>query len=307
MIYDPEFLDRYHELKRKRSVIFNILKNINSINRNSYKILIKNLEGKLKEKLKKIDFTYFSMYTSNLLNGKGAIKKRLETFNELGISPNEIAEILFWANPKKFPFPSYQKSYTKEFIKSELKRLKNYNLDDFLQLYALDTYKKFKNNFLTDIIMEINSLKIYDFEKIRWINELIRELDPISKQKIKEEINVDRYIKKALFSKPVSEVILDGSNIIHWTIPPSVNNIEKVIYKLATLKKLYFPFYIVFDKNAKYQFSSSIFEYPNVYFFSPADKFIIDLAISKKAKIISKDKFRDWNIDTKKYLLDINI
>ncbi|MDK2886081.1 MAG: hypothetical protein PWP54_639 [Thermosipho sp. (in: thermotogales)] len=307
MIYDPEFLDRYHELKRKRSVIYAILKKINSLNKNNYKILINNLEGNLKDKLKKIDITLFAMYTSNLLNGEGALKNRLIAFKEIGINPNEIGEILFWANPKKFPFPDFQKDYNKKFIQSEVYRLKKHGFEDFLQLYALDTYKKFENKFLSDIIKEINTLKIYDFEKITWLNELIYELDPISKVKIKENIYVNKYIEKALFSKPVSEVILDGSNILHWSIPPSVKNIEKVLNKLSNLNKLYFPFYIVFDKNAKYMFNSQIFEFPNVYFYSPADKFIIDLAISKKAKIISKDKFREWGIDIKKYILDIDI
>ncbi|SHH20048.1 hypothetical protein [Thermosipho atlanticus] len=307
MIYDPEFLDRYHELQRKRSVIISILKNINSINLNNYKILIKNLEGRLKDKLKKLDISYFSLYTANLLYGKGALKARLNLFEEIGIMPNEIAEILFWANPQKYPFPNFQKKYSKHFIESERNRLKKSNLDDFLQLYALDTYKNAKNDFLIEIITEINSLKIYEFEKITWLRELIFELNPISRQKIKDSININEYIEKALFSKPVCEVILDGNNIIYWTIPPSLNNIEKVIWQLSQIKKLYFPFYIVFDKNVRYMYKSHIFNFPNVYFHSPADELIINLAISKKAKIISRDKFRDWDVNLKKYLLNIDI
>ncbi|MBO8161583.1 MAG: hypothetical protein H0Z24_08105 [Thermosipho sp. (in: Bacteria)] len=307
MIYDPEFLDRYYELKRKRNVIINILKNLNSLSLSNYKILIKNLEGKLKEKLKKIDINYFSIYTWNLIYGKGSLEKRLNSFKEIGLNSNEISEILFWANPKKYPFPNTQKNYSKEFIKSEFERLKKNNLEDFLQLYALDTQRNVKSNIIEDIIREINSAKIHDFEKIKWLRELISEFDPITKEKIKERINVHNYIRKALLSKPTSEIILDGSNIIHWTTPPSFYNIERVLQKLSTLKKLYFPFYIVFDENAKYMYKSNIFDYPNVYFHSPADEMIINLAISKKAKIISRDKFREWDIDAKKYILKLDL
>ncbi|HCF37674.1 MAG TPA: hypothetical protein DER56_01135, partial [Thermosipho africanus] len=48
-----------------------------------------------------------------------------------------------------------------------------------------------------------------------------------------------------------------------------------------------------------------IFKLPNVYFHSPADELIISLAKTKKGKIISKDKFRDWDKNIKKLILEV--
>lgn len=305
MIYDPEYLSRLTTLKGKRKVIVDILKSIKHMNSNNYKILINNLENKkLKEKLKKTNINYFIIYTSNLLHGNGSIISRLKMFKEINIEPNEIGEILFWANPKKFPFPDTSENYDKKYFEQKNKLLKKYKVSDFLELYVIESLNK--ETFLNDIISEINSITFQNIDKINWIREIIYELDPVSKQKVREKISIHPYLKRALFSKPISPVILDGNNIAFWSIPPSTKNIYNLLETLSKAKDFYFPFYIVFDKNAKYMFKNDgIFKLPNVYFHSPADELIISLAKTKKGKIISKDKFRDWDKNIKKLILEI--
>ncbi|WP_233120247.1 hypothetical protein [Thermosipho sp. 1074] len=246
----------------------------------------------------------FSQYTYQLIHGKGSLFKRIKLFEELGIKSNEIAEILFWANPYKFPFPMLNEEYTKDFVEKRKKILSKLKLKDFLELYAYETVKE--QTFLKDIVFEINEITFFDLKKINWIKDLVRELDPISKEKIKELSKIHPYLLRALFVKPECPVILDGNNIAHWTFPANINNIIDVFDKLSTTKKFYFPFYIVFDRNAKYMFKNNeILKFQNVYFYSPADEMILTLAKKLKAKIISKDKFRDWDKNIKKHILKI--
>ena len=224
MIYDPEFQLRLTTLKGKRKVIISILKKLNNLNKKNYNILIKNLENEnLKKKLKNIDIMHFSLYTSNLLFGKGKLKERLYKFKEIGISPNEIAEILFWANPRKFPFPNISKKYDNDYFNIQTKKLKKHNASDFLELYAIESIKK--NNLTDDIISEINTITFHNINKKLWLKDLIKELDPITKKRIKDKIIIHPYLERALFSTPKCPVILDGNNIAYWSIPPSIENI----------------------------------------------------------------------------------
>ncbi|ABR31274.1 hypothetical protein SU69_07230 [Thermosipho melanesiensis] len=305
MIYEQDFLFRLEELKGKQKVILNILKSLNNLTESKYIILIKNLENKeLKKKLKKTKIDLFALYTYNLLYGKGKLFNRLKLFEEIGIQTKEIAELLFWSNPLKFPFPSPCKEYDRKFIKKMEKKLLKKQLENFLELYALETFKK--QNFLNDITTEINEITFFNFEKIFWIKDIIKELDPISKEKIKSSSKIHPYLLRAIFSKPECPVILDGNNICYWTSHPNPENILMVFDRLSEGKKFYFPYYIVFDKNAKYIFKNSkVLNFQNVYFHSPADELIIYLSKSKGAKIISKDNFRDWDKEIKKHILKI--
>ncbi|QTA37848.1 hypothetical protein JYK00_09015 [Thermosipho ferrireducens] len=300
MIYSNAFINRVKELQIKRSVIYEILKNISLFNKNYAKVLQRNMEGPITQKILKVDPTMFSFYVHNLLYGKGKVLDRLLEFNSIGITINEAAEILFWANPKKYPFPkpAYKSFY--KFLKEEQKRLIKENLSDFLELYAYDTCSKHEDSLLKSIKEEVKRLSIYeDLSDVEWLRELITYLDPISKEEIRK-LTVHPYIKRALFSKPKGPAVLDGSNIIFWSFPPNEANIELVIEKLGTIRDFYFPFYIVFDKNIKYKFNSKYFRHPNTYFHSPADELILSLAKEKKGVIISKDKFKEWNSNIKR-------
>jgi len=186
---------------------------------------------------------------------------------------------------------------------------------DFLEsnydLYSLLNLKAKKRDYFEDLKDVISKIKKLDFLKvtrdiIKDIREELEMLTNNEKSLLYSNLNgsCNSYLLRILFEKSYSEVIIDGNNIVHVTLHPSLKNIFDLFKNLARFKYLLFPFTIVFDKNIKYLLPRSellIFEdrfenNPNVFFHSPADELIFELHISRKAFIVSNDRFREYDI-----------
>ena len=102
------------------------------------------------------------------------------------------------------------------------------------------------------------------------------------------------------------EVILDGSNVMHWREDgPSLDTVREVI---ASLEASGFKPGVVFDANAGYLLSGRYRHHDSfakalglpadrvmvVPKGTPADPLILQVARDRGARIVSNDRFRDW-------------
>lgn len=263
---------------------------------------------------------------TNVLNGilkefkASGIGGALSFAKKNKISKETASTILFIFFPEKiFPYKKeilkelefdnvdilgYQKSIAR--IKKSIGFIEN-NID----LYALLSLEKRKRDYFEDFEDIMLKIKKLDFLRITQdiVENIKKELETLTESEkiflyrnLKEEC--DPYFLRVLFEKPRSEVIIDGNNIVHVTLYPSLKNIFDLFRALSKFKHLLFPFTIVFDKNIKYLLPKSelsVFENrfennPNVSFHSPADELIFELHLGRRAFIVSNDRFREYDV-----------
>ncbi|AJG40123.1 hypothetical protein TRQ7_01370 [Thermotoga sp. RQ7] len=232
----------------------------------------------------------------------------------LGVDEVDVLEILFWYSPKKFPLPS-----------EKLKRmLKTKNVDEFIQKANSLRMKLGKRDFLdlylhledvdeeeeeskeTDILKHIEELSLEELneEKVKELKSFYRVL-PASERNRLRSLRVHPYVVASVVRKPVCPIVLDGSNLL-WRGNLSVSYIYRIFEKLSIFEDFFFPYRIVFDRNAEFVLPVSERERfrrwkesPNVFFESPADRLIVSLAISMGAVVLSGDRFREYELSGK--------
>ncbi|HEW91880.1 MAG TPA: hypothetical protein ENF81_05000 [Thermotogaceae bacterium] len=310
--YDPSYLDalkRYDYILRKLKYLYK---------RGDYKNFLKILDQELNIKIE-MDFHVLIKIVKNVKNLK--IDEIIKFFEKNRIPVESASTVLFVLFPENF-FP-----YTSEILRElDIDRKINFSefqrivkrikkvctfLDSNLDLYVLLNLDKTRSNFFDDLNDLISKIEVIDFLKITVedVTKIRNEMSMLTKEEriylyknLKKKINP--YFLKVLFESSYSEVVIDGNNIVHLTIHPSLKNMFHLFECLSKFKFLLFPFTIVFDKNIKYLlpkpelliFKERFETNPNVVFHSPADELIFELHIGRKALIISNDRFRQYDI-----------
>jgi hypothetical protein len=102
-------------------------------------------------------------------------------------------------------------------------------------------------------------------------------------------------------------VVIDGSNILLAFELRGPERIDTLLELISKLDQTYFPFYLVFDANAKYKFHTRYFNYKRTYYHSPADELILGLAREVRGVVCSKDKFKDYNMNIRNIWYDLRL
>jgi hypothetical protein len=163
------------------------------------------------------------------------------------------------------------------------------------------------------MLSEIKKLDIYRLREIeiRWIQEFYKTLDDNQKMVLVEAMkrNITHpYIRRIITQGATKGVVIDGSNIIHsGLIQPNPTRLKELINVLGINEIIYFPIIFVFDANAdfiikkeRYYWEKNFMRNHTVFFYSPADEKILEIAYEKKYHVISNDKYRDYNPDNAK-------
>lgn len=293
-IYTQQYLERLKSLELKRKVILDFLRDYKNLTKEGLKILQKNFERSEKIQLSKINPLVFSMLLQSLFNIPESMEVKIAEFESNKLSKYVLFEILFWAQPSKYPFPNEEVKKYKDFLHKKKVKMKNLNLDNFLELYAFESFQK--DDFLREIKDHILSIRLDNLEEHLWVKDFIVYLDPMEKSEIKSKVHP--YIWKVLSSDSSTvPVIIDGNNILMSKILQGPDKISNLLEHIEKLDKVYFPFYIVFDKNAKYRFQTEYFSYKKTYYHSPADELILKLAIEINGVVCSMDRFKNYGYD----------
>lgn len=301
-IYDQSYLERLKSLEIKRKVIVDILKNYKNIDRAKVEVLINNFEHPDSQGLRKINPIIFSFLLDSLFNIQENIEIKIAEFEKNRISRYVLFEILFWAKPSAYPFPNERIENYKAFISKKRLKLKEIKLENFLQLYAIESVES--ENFLKDVKEAIFKVNPENLEEYLWVKDFVEYLSPIEKSEIKKKVHP--YVWKVLSSKEQNiPVIIDGNNVLLAPELRGPDKIDSLLEHISRLAPTYFPFYLVFDANAKYKFRTSYFNYKRTYYHSPADELILGLAKEVKGVVCSKDKFKDYNTDIKNIWYDL--
>lgn len=297
--------------------------------------------GKLRGFLKKEDYDSFISLLSKELNlriepqllrdviaylKKHGVENAMNILGKKNIDIAQISMILFVMYPKIF-FPYSSKLLKKLDIRRKIsfsefqtiiRRIRNACdfLESNLELYVILNMDEIKLNFFEDVDYIIPRIKELDFlkitpESVRELREEIILLKAEEKKYLYRKLkNINHYLLRVIFEKDSFEVVIDGNNIVHTSLSPSIKNIFRLFECIAKFKDLLFPFTIVFDKNIKYLipknelllFKERFEDNPNVTFHSPADELIYEIHLARKAFIISNDRFKEYDIKDTAFL-----
>lgn len=303
-IYDQQYLQRLHSLEIKRKVIVDILKNYKKIEKEKLEVLIKNLEHPDKIGLRKVNPLIFSFLMDSLLNIRENIDIKITEFEKSKISKYVLFEILFWSKPSSYPFPNEKITSYKLFVQQKREKVKKFGVENFLQLYALESVEK--DTFLKEVKSTILKIKLENIEEYLWVRDFIDYLSPIEREGLKQKLHP--YVWKVLTTKNSAiPIVIDGNNVLMCAKLKNPEKIDSLLEHIARLSQTYFPFYIVFDENAKYKFHTKYFEYKRVYYHSPADELIIGLAKELGGVVCSQDRFKDYNDGVKNIWYELGI
>ncbi|MGB4262043.1 MAG: ribonuclease [Fervidobacterium sp.] len=291
-LYKQEFIERFNSLVGKRKIILDILKDYRELNKGKIESLIRNFERPEKEDLKKTNPLVFSFLLDNLFNGRDTIESKITDFERNSISKYVLFEILFWSKPSIYPFPSSKISNHRDFIKEKKSKLNELKLENFLELRALETISE--DGFIGEIKKEIMRITPLELEDYLWMRDFVNYLDGVERNSVKSMIHpyVWRVLTCKNFEKPL---IIDGNNILMISELKGPEKIDTLLSLVSKLDKIYFPFYVVFDANAKYKFNTKYFKYKRVYYHSPADELILGLAKELNAVVCSRDRYREYS------------
>lgn len=292
-VYGQQFLERLKSLEIRRKVIVSILSDYRRLTRGNVEVLTKNLELSEGRSLNKVNPLALSFLIDNLINSQDSLEAKISEFERYKIPKIVVYELLFWMQPSKFPFPNGKIENYRDFLKSRKEELKRLGLDNFLELYAYETAER--DSFIVEIKSKILVTKPENLEDYLWLTDFLKYLGPIERSEIKNKVHP--YVWKVLSnSEPSVPVVIDGSNIMMQRELRGPEKIDDLLSKIATLKETYFPFFIVFDANAKYKFKTRYLGYKRTYFHSPADELIISLCKQYNAVVCSEDRFREYDL-----------
>ena len=302
-IYGSHFLENLNTLKNRQRLIVSILSNRSLRNEDSLKLLRRCFQQPLRSD-QVVRQDRFWHIVLKLLYGTGSLETRLnKAANAMKVDPLHVLEILFWANPKKFPLPSDELTKLipnrepKAFVRAARDLVRKYGLKNFIELQAA-IQKASSEDLASVLAREINSISIYNCHLVEEYREFIEYLDYLSLIRFRDSIT-HPYIRSILFRVPSSPVVIDGNNVV--MLRRSVRDLNGVLEALAEYAEFYYPFTIVFDANIKYvvpetqrEFLNMWLESRHVRLHSPADEFIMEMSEKRKAVVISADRFSEW-------------
>ncbi|WP_241498816.1 ribonuclease [Fervidobacterium thailandense] len=292
-IYSQQFLERLKSLETKRKVIVSVLSNYRNLSKGGVEVLVKNLELSDGKSLGKVNPLILSFLIDNLINSQDHLEAKVLEFERYGIPKAVVYELIFWMQPSKFPFPNGKIENYRDFLKSKREELRRLGLDSFLELYAYESAER--ENFITEIKSKILLIKPENIEDNLWLTDFLKYLSPVERSELRSKVHP--YVWKVLSNpQPSVPVVIDGSNVLMQKELRGPEKIDDLLSKIATLKETYFPFFIVFDANAKYKFNTRYFNYKRTYLHSPADELILSLCKQYNAVVCSKDRFREYEV-----------
>ncbi len=181
-------------------------------------------------------------------------------------------------------------------------------VDDFLEFYILlfgKSDEKMSNNSIAKEMIELFGKKDYltlEDNDVKDFREIYDELLPSDKKRVIDSIE-DEYVKGVLLRKNERVLIVDGSNIAFThNAKPSLEMIDKAFTAVGRMRKVPWPFYVVFDANFEYKLNGSqldefkrrFLKHPRISFHSPADERILEMASSFSASILTNDRYLDY-------------
>lgn len=238
-----------------------------------------------------------------------------------GIPIDKLSVMAMVLSPRKYlPMDSFTLSLAKQekiqtgsykiFMngwRTFLRKNESY-FDDFLDLYIVLSRKKVVRSSdneivedLADMVRKKDFLSLDD-ETIADFRDIYSNLLPSDRRKIADSIK-DDYVRGVLLRGLETELVVDGSNIAMVNSPhPDLDNIFRAFGLLGKLKKVPWPFRIVFDANFAYNLrggQKAIFDRkfqtdPRVRLHSPADELIIERAKAGYVWILSNDRYLDY-------------
>jgi hypothetical protein len=215
---------------------------------------------------------------------------------------NEIAS---FSKKIGIPLKDYA-SFLKEWRKV-LHHHKEY-VDDFLDLYMLlfgRSDEKMSDNSIVEELIRIFRKKDFlslNEKDVKDFQEIYSSLLPSDKNKVTNEIS-DSYVKGVLMRRGKKSLIVDGSNIAMVNkVKADLNNVFYAFDLIGRLKRVPWPFVIVFDANFPYKlkpsqktlFEKSFQRHPRVYLHSPADEKILEIASYTPSYILTNDRYMDY-------------
>ncbi len=238
-----------------------------------------------------------------------------------GVKLSALSFVCMLLEPKTyFPMNDETLSFSKEigipfkdypsFLKEWRKLLRSHAeyVDDFLDLYML-LFGKADDEMSDESVVEelIGLFKKKNFlsltqEDVRDFQEIYSNLLPSDKRKLSDSIS-DSYVKGVLLKRDRKMLIVDGNNIaMVGRARVDLDNIFLVFELLGRMKKVPWPFAIVFDANFIYQlkgsqktlFEGKFLKHPSVYFHSPADEKILEMASHTPACVLTNDRYMDY-------------
>ncbi len=196
------------------------------------------------------------------------------------------------------------------FLKEWRKLLQAYSsyVDDFLEMYLLlfgRSDERISDNSVVEEMVKLFQGK--DFLSLREkdvkdFRDIYSELLPSDKAKV-TEVLTDPYVKGAILRTDRRILIVDGSNIaLVRSVKPTLENIYRAFRAVGNMKKVPWPFYIIFDANFEYtlrgsqldEFKKKFLNHPRVSFHSPADEKILEMASSFPSAILTNDRYLDY-------------
>lgn len=180
--------------------------------------------------------------------------------------------------------------------------------DDFLDLYMV-LFGKAKesitnNSVVSDLTAQFKNVGIFSLTdgNIKDFREIYSQLLPSDKEKVANSIK-DLYVKGVLLRPRNEQLVVDGSNVAMVNLPyPDLDNIFIAFEIIGKMKKVPWPFRMIFDANFTYKLRGSqkkLFETTfqkdhRVSLHSPADEKILEIARMRPSCILTNDRYLDY-------------
>ncbi len=244
-----------------------------------------------------------------------------ELSKKSGIPLSELSVIAMVLNPQMyFPMDKGTVEISKgegiqtdnylKFIKGWRKFLKDHSeyADDFLDLYLVLFGKRDELMSDSSVVFELISMvKDVDFlslneKTVKDFRDIYDRLLPLDKEKVSNSIN-DPYVKGVLLKPMNTKLVVDGSNVaMVKSLYPDLENIFLAFKLIGKMKKVPWPFRIVFDANFIYKlrgsqvatFKNRFLKDPRISFHSPADERILEIATLGPSCILTNDRYLEY-------------
>ncbi len=180
--------------------------------------------------------------------------------------------------------------------------------DDFLDLYLVlfdrSEESVSDNSIVSDLITQFKNADIFSLvdKTVKDFREIYFKLLPSDKRKVANSIT-DPYVKGALLRPRNERLVVDGSNVAMVNLPyPDLDNIFIAFELIGKMKKVPWPFRMIFDANFVYKLRGSqkkLFESvfqkdSRVSLHSPADEKILEVAKMTSSCILTNDRYLDY-------------
>ncbi len=180
--------------------------------------------------------------------------------------------------------------------------------DDFLDLYMVlfgnGKESVSDNSISKELVGQFKKIDIFSLtdKKVDYFRDIYRRLLPSDRRRVADSI-VNPYVKGVLLRPRSEQLVVDGSNVAMVNLPyPDLDNIFIAFELIGKMKRVPWPFRMIFDANFIYKLRGSqkrIFEENfqkdfRVSFHSPADEKILEAARIASSCILTNDRYLDY-------------